>query len=353
MELPGLTQQAQDYRYGFNGKENDREWGAGGLTQDYGFRLYNPALAKFLSVDPLGSEYPYYTPYQFAGNTPIKFIDLDGLEPMSNPGDAQNVIDDNRGRLNDRHGIDGENFLDNLSNNVANSESIHQGKGTNFCGPACFSSQTFVKNDPVGYVNVMLDLYNYGSANYFNGKESVELTISESTLANLNGVANEGLAGNPADKMLLFSLSESFANYLNYVGRALPFKQAQEDIDVGTTMGKFENMLGSFGYNFESIGGNTVFDQPTSGEALKFSTEQIVGNKSVVLFVSGPVLRRAEESSVMGTHYISLKSIHTSGNLVQIKYWDYGQTAGYKEEEYTQEEFDNLVFGAVSIQNPK
>jgi len=34
----------------------------------------------FLSVDPLTKSYPYYSPYQFAGNKPIQFIDLDGLE---------------------------------------------------------------------------------------------------------------------------------------------------------------------------------------------------------------------------------------------------------------------------------
>ncbi|MBT3207475.1 MAG: hypothetical protein HN704_15000 [Bacteroidetes bacterium] len=33
-----------------------------------------------LSVDPLQFEYPHYTPYQYAGNKPITFIDLDGLE---------------------------------------------------------------------------------------------------------------------------------------------------------------------------------------------------------------------------------------------------------------------------------
>ena len=47
---------------------------------DYGFRIYNPALGKFLSVDPLTASYPWYTPYQFAGNKPINSIDLDGLE---------------------------------------------------------------------------------------------------------------------------------------------------------------------------------------------------------------------------------------------------------------------------------
>jgi hypothetical protein len=48
---------------------------------DYGFRIYNPAIAKFLSVDPLSPEYPWYTPYQFAGNMPISASDLDGREP--------------------------------------------------------------------------------------------------------------------------------------------------------------------------------------------------------------------------------------------------------------------------------
>lgn len=69
--------QNKDYRFGFNGKETDPATG----LQDYGFRIYNPAIAKFLSVDPLAPKYPWYTPYQFAGNMPIWASDLDGLEP--------------------------------------------------------------------------------------------------------------------------------------------------------------------------------------------------------------------------------------------------------------------------------
>jgi RHS repeat-associated protein len=79
--MPGRSFKGSlEYRFGFNGKENDKDWG-GQLIQDYGFRLYNPAIGKFLSVDPLAPEYPWYTPYQFAGNMPIWAIDLDGLEP--------------------------------------------------------------------------------------------------------------------------------------------------------------------------------------------------------------------------------------------------------------------------------
>ncbi len=44
--------------------------------------MYNPAIGKFLSFDPLAPEYPELTPYQFASNTPIYAIDLDGLEAI-------------------------------------------------------------------------------------------------------------------------------------------------------------------------------------------------------------------------------------------------------------------------------
>ena len=43
-------------------------------------RIYDPRLGKFLSVDPITKDYPELTPYQFASNTPIWAIDIDGLE---------------------------------------------------------------------------------------------------------------------------------------------------------------------------------------------------------------------------------------------------------------------------------
>ncbi len=70
-------------RFGFNGKENDNEVKGTGNQQDYGFRVYDPRLGKFLSVDPLTKAYPMLTPYQFASNRPIDGIDIDGLEYYS------------------------------------------------------------------------------------------------------------------------------------------------------------------------------------------------------------------------------------------------------------------------------
>lgn len=78
MTMPGRNFQSDKYRYGFNGKEKDKDISEGG--QDYGLRISDNRLGRFLSVDPLTGGYPNLTPYQFASNSPIAGIDLDGGE---------------------------------------------------------------------------------------------------------------------------------------------------------------------------------------------------------------------------------------------------------------------------------
>ncbi len=80
MMMPGRNLNAGGYRYGFNGKENDNEIKGAGNQQDYGFRIYDPRVGRFLSVDPITKQYPELTPYQFASNRPIDGVDKDGLE---------------------------------------------------------------------------------------------------------------------------------------------------------------------------------------------------------------------------------------------------------------------------------
>jgi RHS repeat-associated protein len=77
--MPG-REHTPGYRYGFNGKENDNEVkNVDGSQQDYGMRIYDPRLGRFLSVDPLLREFPSISPYLFANNTPIQEIDFMGL----------------------------------------------------------------------------------------------------------------------------------------------------------------------------------------------------------------------------------------------------------------------------------
>jgi RHS repeat-associated protein len=79
MQMPGRAYVASNnYRYGFNGKENDNEVKGIGNQVDFGERIFDPRIGKWLSLDPLMNKYPFASPYQFSLNTPIQAKDPDG-----------------------------------------------------------------------------------------------------------------------------------------------------------------------------------------------------------------------------------------------------------------------------------
>jgi len=89
-------------RYKYVGKERDEETG----LYYYGARYYAAWIARFISVDPLQHKYPYYTPYQYAGNKPVTFIDLDGLEEYKTDEVIQDVATEKKKTTTDAgHGI--------------------------------------------------------------------------------------------------------------------------------------------------------------------------------------------------------------------------------------------------------
>jgi RHS repeat-associated protein len=76
--MPGSKSNPEDYRYGFNGME--KEDGLTGTTShyDFGARIYDSRVGRFLSTDFLAKKYPQYSSYNFAGNSPIIAIDVAG-----------------------------------------------------------------------------------------------------------------------------------------------------------------------------------------------------------------------------------------------------------------------------------
>ncbi len=79
MMMPGRKFFAtHGYRCGFNGKEMDNEVKGDGNQYDYGFRIYDARLGRWLSVDPLQNKFPNESPYIYTSNNPVLYIDPDG-----------------------------------------------------------------------------------------------------------------------------------------------------------------------------------------------------------------------------------------------------------------------------------
>ena len=83
MMMPGREYQAQPSRFGFNGKENDNDVKGFGNQLDFGARIYDSRIGKFLSVDPMARSYSEEGNYGFAGNSPIAYTDFNGLFKIS------------------------------------------------------------------------------------------------------------------------------------------------------------------------------------------------------------------------------------------------------------------------------
>ncbi len=48
---------------------------------DYGARMYDPEIARWTTVDPMAEKYYPYSPYNYTLGNPVKYIDIDGLQP--------------------------------------------------------------------------------------------------------------------------------------------------------------------------------------------------------------------------------------------------------------------------------
>ena len=69
---------ASSQRYKYNGKELDRTHGLD--WYDYGARMYDPALARWMAPDPLAEKYYGVSPYAYCHDNPMNAIDPDGRD---------------------------------------------------------------------------------------------------------------------------------------------------------------------------------------------------------------------------------------------------------------------------------
>ena len=70
------------YRYFFNGQEADNEVFGENSLFAFEYRMHDARLGRFWSVDPLAAKYPWNSTYAFAENSPIGYLEMEGLEAV-------------------------------------------------------------------------------------------------------------------------------------------------------------------------------------------------------------------------------------------------------------------------------
>jgi RHS repeat-associated protein len=75
-------------QYQYNGKEWQEDLDLG--WNDYGARFYDPAMARWTTMDPLAELYVQWSPYNYVLNNPMNYIDPDGRNvfPPNDPDDT-------------------------------------------------------------------------------------------------------------------------------------------------------------------------------------------------------------------------------------------------------------------------
>ncbi len=72
-----ITAKRNDFMYNGFEEQTELDWG----VYDYQARYYDPSIGKFLQVDPMADSMKRHSPYNYAFDNPIRYIDPDGMSP--------------------------------------------------------------------------------------------------------------------------------------------------------------------------------------------------------------------------------------------------------------------------------
>ena len=113
MLMPGRNKQSEEYRYGYQGSEKDDEVKGDGNSYTTHFRQLDTRLGRWLSIDPMSSEFPWQSPYASMDNNPVLKNDVLGL--YGSEGEVKEAMDKAKARgwtVGDYYVVDGDYRFD-------------------------------------------------------------------------------------------------------------------------------------------------------------------------------------------------------------------------------------------------
>ena len=233
-------------------------------------------------------------------------------------------------------------FYDNLKLNLEKPASFYPGRSTNFCAYGALSYLVMEK-DPLGYVKFMNELYEKGEASFNKNhfKPSIEVMKAAGYLK-FKGV----LDIRHAEQMWFLVLADKYKGYLNFFDKR--FDEGDENTFwAATNLAKFDRMVSKLcNTHVKAVGSDLI--KPWVKDPYAYLVKRIDSNL-VSLYINNRIIHKKNHDKVkfsIPTHFIILRQIRKEGNMVTLRYWDYG---GETEMQIPARTLKKIIFGIIII----
>lgn len=233
-------------------------------------------------------------------------------------------------------------FMRNLRKNIEEPLSIYEGISTNFCSYSALSYLP-LHDDPLQFVQFMVQVYTTGRANY--GK--VHFVPSQEILQAAGRLSFKGeLDVRPADQLWFLLLADHFKGYINFFDKH--FDMGDENkLWAAVNYGKFNRMIRLlFNYKVDAVGSDLF--KPGIRDMYEYLSDRLAtGN--VALFVNNLSLYKKSHANIrlgVPTHYVILLKVEEVGENIAITYWDYG---GRSLQILSPSFLKKIIFGVTHI----
>jgi len=236
-------------------------------------------------------------------------------------------------------------FLKNLRKNIDQPLGIYAGKGTNFCGYGALT-YLFLQDDPLGYAQLLLDLYHHGKATRRNTVFDPSPAIkTEAGKLKFKGM----LDINPAEQMWYLTLAGHFKGYLNIFNRK--YDPGDEDrFWASVNYAKFNRMARNLlHYRVKARGADLV--RPKSLNLYAIISEKMAEGQ-VVLFINNRIVHKKDHVMIklgFPTHFIVAEKISIQDDVITLMYWDYGRKT---QMQLSNAFLKRIVFGITQFYKP-